>query len=425
MPTLPPYSTFRTDAKQMMYPQAISHGNVLRFTPPGFKHELNVKFPDSRLAVCEKCKKNFKTRDLCRVRNCHSGAPWTTAYICITIDDSCLDEYGKYVDKALTVRMVNWRPFVTKKPFDVKAPVCAACKRTNRTRTFCRDKNHHRHLPWCTVYVLLTALDQTDSYTLVAAPSQKVDSDGDGDSYAEDSKTNSRDEGSVAGSVTIGSDADIDSDDINDIAESKTFLVKVSTQGSSLHWLDLADYDPSSGTESVHGHGQPLIELPVPPHMYQHMPIDAQTPYYTHGMDYAAMQHQNALKTQQQQLFYQHLQQQQHHQFQPPAPWMYPMYADPVQATEAVGENDKTPEGERDATHDEAYQTLQYHQQHHWAQMHQYRHYPAAGGGYNQGNGCADGHRDDAVENGEDDDDDEEEEEEEDGEVEHKRQRLS
>ena len=40
-----------------MYPQAASHGNVLTFTPRGFSQTLNVKFPDSRLAVCEKCKK--------------------------------------------------------------------------------------------------------------------------------------------------------------------------------------------------------------------------------------------------------------------------------------------------------------------------------------------------------------------------------
>ena len=45
------------DAQQPMYPQAASHGNVLTFTPRGFSQTLNVKFPDSRLAVCEKCKK--------------------------------------------------------------------------------------------------------------------------------------------------------------------------------------------------------------------------------------------------------------------------------------------------------------------------------------------------------------------------------
>ena len=85
----------------MLYPQQLSHGNVLTFTPPGFKQTLNVKFPDCRLAVCEKCKKNYKTRDMCRVRNSHTAEPWTTAYMCFTLDDNCTDENGKFVDKPL------------------------------------------------------------------------------------------------------------------------------------------------------------------------------------------------------------------------------------------------------------------------------------------------------------------------------------
>ena len=87
-----------------MVPQAMSRGNVLTFTPRGFNQVLNVKFPDSRLAVCEKCKKNYKTRESCRVRSGHTSAPWTTAYICITLDSSCTDSQGNFLDKQLTVR---------------------------------------------------------------------------------------------------------------------------------------------------------------------------------------------------------------------------------------------------------------------------------------------------------------------------------
>ena len=158
----------------MMYPQAVSHGNVLTFTPPGFKQTLNVKFPDSRLAVCEKCKKNYKTRDMCRVRNAHTTAPWTTAFICITLDASCTDADGKYVDKPLTVRMVPWSSYCVKSDFDAKTPVCAACKKNNRTRSFCRNGHKHRQLPWCTVYVILSALEATDPSTVVAAPSRPL-----------------------------------------------------------------------------------------------------------------------------------------------------------------------------------------------------------------------------------------------------------
>ena len=54
---------------------------------------------------------------MCRVRNQHTGPPWTTAYICMTIDESCTDEDGKYVDKPFIVRMVEWQPYCVVKDF--------------------------------------------------------------------------------------------------------------------------------------------------------------------------------------------------------------------------------------------------------------------------------------------------------------------
>lgn len=339
----------------------------MTFAIPGFKQALNVKFPDSRLAVCGKCKKNFKTRDLCRVRNSHSTAPWTTAYICITIDDSCLDAEGKYVDKPLTVRMVQWQPFVTKKPFDTKAPVCSSCKRTNRTRSFCRERNKHRQLPWCTVYVVLTALDQTDPSTVVAAPSQKIDSDGEGDSGPEDSKTNGKDEASLAGSATIGSEADGESDDINDIAPSKTFLVKVSCQGTSIHWLELGDFD-------IQGANEAYNTTEMSPSLYAHTSVDPQAAYYAHGMDYAAAQHQNVLKTHQQYFFQM---QQRQHQYHAPSQWAYP--SDALQIRETPVINSKRPANKREISQDDAFHVMQYQQQQQWALYYGHTQYPTDG----------------------------------------------
>lgn len=284
---------------------------------------LSVKFPDSRLAVCEKCKKNFKTRDMCRVRNTHTSAPWTTAYICITIDDSCLDENGKYIDTPMTVRMVQWQPFCVKKPFDPKTPVCAACKRTNRTRSFCRERHKHRQLPWCTVYVLLSALDQTDPSTVVAGASKKVDGEhgdeeGKEPALAEkpaaeaDTEAGTKPKADVTngGSETIASDINDEGDDINDIAESRTFLAKVSCRSTSINWLELNEQDVgeaaafpppmvAADSQSYPGAGQPGAD-----------PNQAQ--YYAHAMGYTAQQHQNALKSQQQYFF----QMQQRHQQQ-------------------------------------------------------------------------------------------------------------
>jgi hypothetical protein len=321
---------------------SMSSQNICTFTPPGFKQSLNVKFPDSRLAVCDKCKKNFKTRDMCRVRNTHTDPPWTTAYVCITVDSSCTDNDGKYIDRPLTVRMVQWQPYAVRKPFDSKTPVCAACKRTNRTRSFCRERHKHRQLPWCTVYVVLSALDQADPLTVVAGASKPTteysaaeeqpplpngeigyavaqnDSNSDEAEYATKPSAAEPDSPTPASTETITSDAEDTGDDINDIAESRTFLIKVSSRGSSIHWLDLLEHDESgSGGGQSHQMVQPAAAAaaavafynPADPTAYaaaismvphpQHAVDPNHAQYYAHY----AHQHQNALKSQQQYFF--------------------------------------------------------------------------------------------------------------------------
>jgi hypothetical protein len=344
----------------MMFPQATSHGNILTFTPPGFQQCLNVKFPDSRLAVCEKCKKNFKTRDMCRVRNTHTTAPWTTAYICLTLDESCTDSNG-YIDKPFTVRMVQWQPYCIKNPFDPKTPVCAACKKTNRTRSFCRERHKHRQLPWCTVYVLLSALETADPSTVVAAPSKPVGDESPPGKMKEDDEEKevgetkedttqlknetsaqqtlptdaaAQDEASAAESKNSESldgmsenikpdegkkeSGDEDGDDINDIAESRTFLAKVCCKATTIHWLDLADYEGNDGGTTL-GHADPAAYGATPGMPVQ--PVDPnQAQYYHHAMGYAAQQHQNALKSHQQ-YFFQMQQRHQHHYAAQQAAW--------------------------------------------------------------------------------------------------------
>ena len=236
---------------------------MLTFTPPGFKQALNVKFPDSRLPVCVSCKKNFKTKDMCRVRNQHTRQPWTTAFICMTLDASCTDEDGNYVDKPFIVRMVQWRPFSVMEDFAPKSktPVCATCKKTNRTRSFCRDRHKHRKLPWCTVYVMMSTQESADPSTVVAAPSRKIESaakDADGENNK--GKMNASTSSSIGNnaspvepqtgthqlpetmtevveeSTTTGKTSTSDQskqspieggDDINDIPESRTMLIQI------------------------------------------------------------------------------------------------------------------------------------------------------------------------------------------------------
>jgi len=263
---------------------------------------------------------------MCRVRNTHTTAPWTTAYICMTIDDSCLDENGKYIDKPLTLRMVQWQPFAAKKPFDPKTPVCAGCKRTNRTRSFCRERHRHRQLPWCTVYVLLSALDEADPSTVVAGACKPIDDSDNGDDEGkseadktdDDSKPRAEDTSTGGGSETIGSDADGETDDINDIAESRTFMAKVSCRGSSIHWLDLAEFEAN---DPQHYEPQENAAYAQPPPQ----PVDPSHPqahYYAHAQYAAHQQHQNALKSHQQFFFQMQQQQRQYpgHPQQPPPP---------------------------------------------------------------------------------------------------------
>jgi len=162
---------YNAAAQQMMNSASnFAHGNTLQFTLPGMNTPMRVRFPDYRLPVCEKCKKNYKTRDMCRIRNGHTELPWSPVYICITLENSLLkiNENGQTVlntdlQVPLIVKPQQWQPYCIKKDraaqyFDSKTPICAACKKKNYTRSFCRDRHKHRSLPWSTVYISLGAM---------------------------------------------------------------------------------------------------------------------------------------------------------------------------------------------------------------------------------------------------------------------------
>ena len=139
-------------------------GNALSFIPPGFAHELRVQFPDCRLPVCERCKKYYKTRDTCRLRNRHTGFPWSSIYLCITLDESCIGPDGKsFTQDPIQAQILPWQPYSCKVDLDADTPVCAACKHKNYTKSFCRTKHKHRQLPWSTVYLLVRSMNGNTS----------------------------------------------------------------------------------------------------------------------------------------------------------------------------------------------------------------------------------------------------------------------
>mmetsp|Transcript_17094 Transcript_17094/g.22187 ORF Transcript_17094/g.22187 Transcript_17094/m.22187 type:complete len:446 (-) Transcript_17094:66-1403(-) len=206
---------------------AMGIGNTLQFSLPGFPQPLRVKFPDYRLPVCEKCKKNYKTREMCRNRNGHTDLPWSPVYICVTLDPSCIDENtNKYVKNTpFAIRPSQWQPYCIKKEkvagyFDTKTPICAACKKKNYTRSFCRERHKHRSLPWSTVYVTLTAM--TDLAT--SSEDNKDDAIDDTPAYVDPN------EAALPGSG---------SDDINEIDPSRTFLIKISAKECQVQWVEL------------------------------------------------------------------------------------------------------------------------------------------------------------------------------------------
>lgn len=143
--------------------------NTLRCVIPGLNGHMNIAFPPRKLPVCEKCKKIYKTRQLCRERDCHTDRPWNKTYVCFILDDSCFgmedgtrgsvivpeDQYK------FTASIVECSPTKYFAHFDSRKgqldPICAPCKVKNYTKNHCRVKHAHKNLPWGTVYMTLKA----------------------------------------------------------------------------------------------------------------------------------------------------------------------------------------------------------------------------------------------------------------------------
>lgn len=148
--------------------RATNTGNIIRCSIPGLKDTVDIPFPDGKLPVCQKCKKIYKTRELCRVRDRHTEAPWSTTYVCVTVDESCFQKVGdeeKLVEEGPFKFTANSIPaptctyIGTKKTLGgTKSPICMACKDKNYTRHHCRVKNSHLQMPWATSYVVLSAI---------------------------------------------------------------------------------------------------------------------------------------------------------------------------------------------------------------------------------------------------------------------------
>ena len=292
------FAQYNALSQQIMTAANIANGNVLQFNLPGVTHPLRVKFPDFRLPVCEKCKKNYKTRDMCRLRNGHTELPWSPVYICITLDNSCIDENtGKlYTNVPFTVRANQWQPYCIHKDkvatyFDAKTPICATCKKKNYTRSFCRERHRHRSLPWSTVYVTLSVMEgmtpsdnanvKASAVNAADSASTAVDVNEAAVQAAITAATYLTDTASANGTTlvdgtlvgTLGDQHQQEvqlTDDLSHMDEiSRTVLLRLSAKESTLQWVEFDEsetnafggYANTSGRNPVAGSTNPYLNF--------------------------------------------------------------------------------------------------------------------------------------------------------------------
>lgn len=280
----------------------LQNGNKVTLKIPGFMSNLNIQFPPRRLPVCEKCKRHYKTRNLCRVKKMHTDLPWCKTYLCITLDDSCTDEDGKITPGPYEAKTMSWRPYQFKPsvPMNCDYPMCADCKRKNYTGSYCRGRQHaHRYLPWDTVYVELSSASST---AITVAETGNVESQDDNisdkkNNSKSESKEDKKAENEPAAATekpktepitqeriknedvdvvsnnpkenddtddqpprkkakSIKSDDDDEAHEFKTIDESRTFFLEVSSTILKIQWLDLDEDRASALAES--GANNPL-----------------------------------------------------------------------------------------------------------------------------------------------------------------------
>jgi len=258
-----------------------SKGNVIKYLIPGLKNTIEIPFPDRKLPVCKRCKKIYKTRELCRIRDGHTDTPWNISYLCVTLDDSCFvrdskgnlclleDDSMQFVARSLPGPPM---PYCAKKGHigGAKAPICMACKDKNYTRHHCREKQKHQQLPWGTVYVLMSATPCTsensfarniDNRTHDSGPNNKrpassISISSDCSSGQEDGSSSKKMKGDECSTTTSDTSAStsasteeevVISDDIRKVESTRAFLMTINKDRScALRWLEIDPFVPRS-----------------------------------------------------------------------------------------------------------------------------------------------------------------------------------
>ena len=205
------------------------------------------------LPVCAKCKRNYKTRDNCRIKFGHNDVPWTNSYICITIDESCIGEDEKYiVDDKLHAVVLSPPPddektttstkYEVQTCLDVTAPVCTSCKQSKRTKEYCRTTFRHKELPWNTLIVILKLQQNMTGHwsdDMHVSTTAKVVKETKQQQCPQEQHQKQEQK-----------PKELEPEfDINCIATSRTFLSVISSNENSIRWLKRAETDDDDNTE--------------------------------------------------------------------------------------------------------------------------------------------------------------------------------
>jgi len=232
--------------------------NVLTILIPGLKRPIDIQFPHGKLPVCQRCKKIFKSRELCRTRDGHTGIPWNTTYICVSFDDTCLtlNSVGKvclvdeermqcqYIARLLSDPPLPLRANIFHGDDILCSPICTACKEKSYTRHRCRESKQHMELPWVTTYVMLSTIphyepvnqmgiggsDHNGAVIISDTPSLSQTSECGvslGDRSKKDFRINYIGGDKSAGKVFI--------DDIQDVPSSRSCVLTITSSLSTLH----------------------------------------------------------------------------------------------------------------------------------------------------------------------------------------------
>jgi len=252
--------------------------NILTILIPGLKRPIDIEFPDGKLPVCQRCKKIYKTRELCRIRDGHNQIPWNTTYLCVSFDDSCLTHNSRGEICLVNEEMMQCRfeatlldepplPFRAKKIHedDLYSPICTPCKEKNYTRHHCREKQQHSQLPWVTYYIMLRRVDLRSGHygidqmgagvsdqNMHGIPSDTAPSPQSIQHGISPGGWNQKDCSVSEGVKTPSTTSEKDFiDDIHRVPESRSCLLTVTNSSSTLRWLEIDPCVPRTEFRSI------------------------------------------------------------------------------------------------------------------------------------------------------------------------------